>query len=123
MKNDRSLLSNFFNGFRFALAGLRSAFLSELNIKFHFAAAIVVIVAGIYFNVTSVDWLLIVGAIGFVLTAEYLNTAIEQLTDLASPQFSEKAGRVKDIAASAVLIASITAATIGMIIFYPYLIK
>lgn len=104
-----------------ALLGLKSAFASENNIRFHLLAVIMVVAAGIYFHLPSGAWLWIVAAIGWVLTVEYMNTAIEKLTDIVSPQFDERAGNVKDIAAAAVLIATLTAIVIGVIIFFPYL--
>lgn len=107
--------------FRPALLGLKSAFTSENNIRFHLLAVIMVVAAGIYFHLPSGAWLWIVAAIGLVLTVEYMNTAIEKLTDIVSPQFDERAGNVKDIAAAAVLIATLTATVIGVIIFFPYL--
>ncbi len=64
---------------------------------------------------------MIIFAIGLVISAEMINTAIETLTDLISPEHHDKAGRAKDIAAGAVLIAAISAAIIGIIIFLPYL--
>ena len=107
--------------FRPALLGLKSAFVSENNIRFHLLAVILVVAAGVYFHLPSGAWLWIVAAIGTVLTVEYMNTAIEKLTDMVAPEFDERAGNVKDIAAAAVLIATLMAIVIGVIIFLPYL--
>jgi diacylglycerol kinase (ATP) len=112
----------FLNSLLASFSGLKSAVRSETNLKFHLIAAGFVIIAGIYFNIQRSDWLLLIVAISAVLIAEYLNTAIERLTDLVSPKFDPKAGNVKDIAAGAVLLASIAAIAIGVIIFLPYLL-
>lgn len=74
---------------------------------------------GFYLEVTITDWLWLIAAIGFVLVTEIINSAIENLVDLVSPEKQKKAGLIKDMAAAAVLIASITAAIIGVLIFYP----
>ena len=65
------------------------------------------------------EWCIILLVIGMVLAAELMNSAIEMLTDLASPAYSKKAGRLKDMAAGAVLITAITAVIVGLIIFIP----
>ena len=80
-----------------------------------------VIVCSYFLGLGRTDWLLVIFCIGFVLTAEIFNSAIEVLTDIASPERNSKAGLVKDMAAGAVLIAAITAAIIGLIIFVPKL--
>lgn len=103
-----------------ALSGMKNAFLSENNFHFHLVAALIAIVLGIYFQVQQNDWLWLIAAIGFVFTMEYLNTAIEKLTDLVSPEYDVRAGNVKDIAAGAVLMASLTAVVIGVVVFWPY---
>ena len=85
----------------------------------HVLAALSVIIAGIYFKITSTEWMAVVFAIGIVVVAEMLNTAIEKLTDMVSPGIHPDAKVVKDIAAGAVLMASISALTIGLIVFLP----
>lgn len=66
------------------------------------------------------EWCLLAGCIGLVFTAEIFNTAIETLTNLVSPEWHNLAGKTKDLAAGAVLAASITAAIVGSIVFLPY---
>lgn len=103
-----------------AWKGMKIAVVSENNFRIHLIAAIVVIVLGYYLKVQRNDWLWLTAAIGLVFITEYLNTALEKLTDLVSPQFDERAGKVKDIAAGAVLMAALIAVVIGVIVFYPY---
>jgi diacylglycerol kinase len=76
-------------------------------------------VFGILFAISIAEWMLCLLCFGLVITAEMLNTAIENLVDLASPQKHVLAGKAKDIAAGAVLVAAIVAAIVGLIIFLP----
>jgi diacylglycerol kinase len=105
--------------FGFAVAGLRYAFKTQPNFKFHIFALLVVGILGWYLRLDRTEWLWILAAISMVLVAELLNTAIETLVDLVSPAYHVKAGIVKDTAAAAVLVAAIIAAAIGLIIFIP----
>ena len=89
--------------------------------RLHILSAIGVIVAGYIFQVTKLEWCLLAGSIGLVITAEIFNTSIETLTNLVSPKHHPLAGKTKDLAAAAVLIAAITAAIGGLIIFVPYI--
>ncbi len=107
--------------FKPAMNGLKTGFMTENNLKIHLVAAIAVILAGYFFKIMRNDWLWLVAAMGLVFTTEFLNTAVEKLTDLVSPDYNELAGRVKDIAAAAVVIICLTAALIGLIVFFPYL--
>jgi diacylglycerol kinase len=90
--------------------------------KIHALAAVLVVIMGITVDLTVVEWCLVLIAFGLVLGAELLNTAIENLVDLVHPGFDERAGKVKDIAAAAVLVCAIIAAIIGCIIFIPKLL-
>ena len=110
-----------YNSFKFAFKGLNSAVRSEPHMRLHILSAIGVIVAGYIFQVTKLEWCLLAGSIGLVITAEIFNTSIETLTNLVSPKHHPLAGKTKDLAAAAVLIAAITAAIVGLIIFVPYI--
>ena len=111
-----------YNSLKFAIKGINSAVRSEPHMRLHILSAIGVVVAGFLFNVTKAEWCLLAGSIGLVITAEVFNTSIETLTNLVSPEHNPLAGKTKDLAAAAVLIASITAAIIGLIIFIPYVL-
>lgn len=91
------------------------------NAWIHIIAACFVIVLGIYFSITSLEWIALIFAMGFVMVAEAFNTAIEIDIDLTSPEYHPYARDTKDVAAGAVLLASITALVVGCIIFIPYL--
>lgn len=105
--------------FKYALKGIRLLFQSETNARIHLAFTLLVIAGGVFFSVSTTEWCLLVLAITIVLCAEGMNTSIEYLTNLASPNFHELAGKTKDVAAGAVLISAIGAAIVGCIIFFP----
>ena len=105
--------------FKYALKGIRLLFLSETNAKIHLAFTFLVIAGGLFFSVSTIEWCLLVLAIAMVLCAEGMNTAIEYLTDLVSPNFHELAGKTKDVAAGAVLVTAIGATVVGCMIFLP----
>lgn len=103
--------------FRYAFRGIRYMLKTQHNAWIHLFAAFVVIFAGFWFSVSTTDWVLIVLAIGFVFTAETFNTAIELMVDKISPEYDNKAGIIKDVAAGAVLFSAIAAAVVGIIVF------
>lgn len=105
--------------FVYAFAGIKELIKKEHNAWIHCFATICVIVCGIFFNISRMEWIAVSICIGMVLMAEAFNSAIERLTDIVSPEYNKKAGKVKDLAAGAVLLAAIGAATVGLIIFIP----
>ncbi|MBR6433364.1 MAG: diacylglycerol kinase family protein [Bacteroides sp.] len=110
-------------GFGYAWKGIRCCIGKEQNLSFHLIAAIIVVIAGFILSITKIEWTIVILCIGVVIAAELFNTAIERLVDLVSPQQHPIAGKVKDIAAGAVLVCAVTAAIIGLIIFVPYLTR
>lgn len=111
----------FLKGFVYAYRGLSYAYSGQLNFKVHTLATVAVLLCGYFFKISIVEWLWITAAIALVIITELLNTAIETLVDLVSPEFHPKAGTVKDLTAAAVLIAALTAVLIGLLIFLPKL--
>ncbi len=103
--------------FKYALEGIRVLFLSEPNARIHLVISILVILAGFYFQLSKIEWMIILLTIALVITAEAFNTALEKLTDLASPDIHPLAKKVKDIAAGAVLISVVFAVIIGVVVF------
>lgn len=85
----------------------------------YLCAIIVVIISGFYFNVSNLEWIALVFALGFVIVSEVLNTAIEIDIDLTSPEFHPYARDTKDVAAAAVLLSVVFAIIVGIIIFLP----
>ncbi|MDQ3049996.1 MAG: diacylglycerol kinase family protein [Bacteroidota bacterium] len=106
-------------GFHYAINGLKTAFVSELNLKTHTIATFLVVMAGWYFEITRMEWIVVVMAIGMVISIELINTAIEYFVDFISPEIHPAAGKIKDISAGAVLVAAIAACITGLIIFLP----
>lgn len=107
--------------FSFALAGIGVMLRTQHNAWIHLAATIVVVGAGLWFDVARAEWIWLVLAMIAVWTAEALNTAFELLCDVASPEFHPLVKQAKDVAAAAVLIAAIGATIIGLLVFVPHL--
>ena len=113
------MLKKRLNSFRYAIAGIVSMVGSQANVKLHLLAAVLVIVAGCYFDLSLTEWCLVALAIASVLAVEGFNTALEHLTDLVSPEQHPLAGKAKDVAAGAVLLAALGAAAVGLLVFLP----
>ena len=107
--------------FRHAISGILLVVRTQHNAWIHLVATLAVVIAGKCLNVTRGEWLALVIAIGLVWTAEALNTAIEFLADEISLERRDRLGLAKDAGAAGVLLASITAAIIGLIVFVPHL--
>lgn len=115
----RHWLSGRIKSFGYALHGIGLLFKGEVNIRIHLVAAVVAVLLGIILRLTRNEWLAVILSISCVIAAEFINTSIERLTDLVSPDFNIEAGKVKDLAAAAVLIISIGALVVGIIVFLP----
>ena len=109
--------------FGYAWKGIRGCIGKEQNLSFHLLAACAAVLAGCLFRITTLEWAVIVLCIGLVIAAELFNTAIERLTDLASPGRHPLAGQAKDIAAGAVLVCAVAALGAGLFIFLPYVLR
>lgn len=109
--------------FTYAMNGLRSVAGSEQNFRIHLFAGAIAVMLGFYLDITRLEWLLVIGCIAAVMSIEVMNTAIEKLCDIISPQYNEKIKIVKDLAAAAVLIVSAGALITGCIIFIPRVIQ
>lgn len=116
-------MKKFLNSFVYAFNGLVYAFNTQINFKVHCFSTIFVVVLGSYLKLSLAEWLWITVSIAMVMILELINTAIEVLVDLVSPQQNSKAGAIKDIASAAVLVGSFMALTIGLIIFVPKFIS
>lgn len=109
--------------FSYALTGIKTAVKSERNMRIHVAGSIVAVGASWYFSITKMEWLFILFAIGGMFALELVNSAIERVVDLATNERHPLAKQAKDMAAGAVLIYAILSVIIGMIIFFPYILK
>jgi diacylglycerol kinase len=111
------------DSFRFACRGLKVLLKTQPNARIHAVITGLVVAAGCWFRISRTDWICVTLASGGVWSAEALNTAIEFLTDRVSPEWSREAARIKDVAAAAVLLAAITAALTGCLVFAPPLLR
>jgi len=91
----------------------------ERNARIHLTATIFVIFAGIYFHLTNAEWVMLTFAFGIVWISEAINTVIENTLDFISEKHDPKIGKIKDIAAGAVLLSAAVALVIGGLIFIP----
>ena len=112
MKN-RTLRQSFANAF----VGLRESIRDERNVRIHLAAIVLVLLAGLALRIDPVRWGVLALACGAVLATEMMNTALERLVDMVTRDHCEAARRVKDMAAGAVLIASVFAVACGVAVF------
>lgn len=103
----------------YAVQGAYKLVTTEHSIMIQFTIGVLVTIAGFYFKISTTEWLIQTLAIGLVLSVEGLNTAIEKIADFIHPQYHERIGFIKDIAAGAVFFAALTALCIGVIIYYP----
>ncbi|CAI8380004.1 MAG: Undecaprenol kinase [Owenweeksia sp. TMED14] len=109
--------------FKFAINGFIVAAFTERNLKLHLLSAITVIIAGVFFQISLAEWNSVVIAISLVFISELFNTSIETLSDTLHPEIHKGIQHTKDIAASAVVFASLCSLTIGVIIFGPHLLN
>ncbi|WP_254244041.1 diacylglycerol kinase family protein [Hymenobacter sp. BRD128] len=107
--------------FGHAFRGVGAALRSELHLQFHAVASVLALGLGLYVKLTGIEWALVALAVAGVWAAELFNTAIETLTNLVSPEYHPLAGKAKDVAAGAVLLAALGALAVGALVFGPRL--
>jgi diacylglycerol kinase (ATP) len=108
--------------FGYAFKGVAYATTSQLNFRIHLVATALALLLGYFLHIAVGEWQWLMLCITIVLVTEIFNTMIETLVDLVSPGYNEKAGRIKDMAAGAVVIAAAFAFITGIIIFLPKLL-
>lgn len=104
---------------KYALKGVWLLMTTEHSIMVQLAIAVLMTIVGWWLDISKIEWIFQILAIGLVLVAESLNTAVEKLCDFVRPEHDSKIGFIKDIAAGAVSFAAITAIIIGLIIYLP----
>lgn len=104
-----------------ALTGIAVAWREEPNFRFHVAFALLAVATSLALDISNVELLIVLSMIGFVLAAEILNTALEELCDKFQPTHDPHVAKIKDLAAAAVFIAALTSLVVGCVIFIPYL--
>ena len=116
-------MQRFFCSVGFALNGLLQLIRYERNFQLHVVAFIVVLTLGLFFGISSIEWLVIFLISALVMGLEAINTTIEHLCDLYSTEANERIKKIKDLAAGAVLIAAVFALCIAVVVFLPYVKK
>ena len=112
-------MKKFIKSLGFALEGVRQFFFRERNARIQIVIALIAIILGFWLKISSVEWLVLLFFITLVLALEMINSAIEKLCDLVSIDFHPTIKKIKDIAAGAVLLASVFSLIAGIIIFIP----
>ena len=111
------------NSFKYAFSGFFYVLKTQKNAWLHLAATIVVVSVSLWLKIGRLEWLAILLVIGLVWMAEFMNTALEVIVDLASPEKHPLAKVAKDVGAASVLIAAILAVIIGVSILWQPLIE
>ncbi|MEK9154025.1 MAG: diacylglycerol kinase family protein [Patescibacteria group bacterium] len=104
---------------RYAIKGIRIAWREEISFRLQSFAAVLVSLLGWLFDITAIEWIAVILTMGSVLSAEAFNTALEELCDKYKSGHDPHIGKIKDLAAASVLIASFAALIVGAIIFLP----
>lgn len=107
------------NSFKYAFQGILASLKTERNMKIHMIIMVLVIIAGMIFKISKIEWMICILLFVVVIAGELLNTSIETIVDMIMPEKNEKAKIAKDVAAGAVLVIAIGAVIIGFIIFIP----
>lgn len=113
----------FIKSFGYSIDGLKYAYKYEQSMLIHVIATIAVITVNLLLKVTGMEWLITLLAIGMVLSAELINTAIEAVVDLVTLEIHPLAKIAKDCGSSATFVLALMAAAIGLVVYIPYLIK
>lgn len=121
MAKKESFLVNRIKSIGFAINGVLLLLKTESSVQIQLVIALLVTLAGFYFEISITEWMLQTLAIGLVIAAEGINTAIEKLSDYINPKQDTKIGLIKDISAGAVFMAAIAALILGLIIYIPKL--
>jgi diacylglycerol kinase len=119
--NNGKTVRDFLKSFIYAIHGLWSGIADQRNLKFQLGIGAIVVGAGFYLSITAIEWCIILLCIAMVIGLELVNTALENLVDLVTLERKPLAGKIKDIAAGAVLIVSVLSVIIGVTIFRKYL--
>ncbi|MBF6642137.1 diacylglycerol kinase family protein [Flavobacterium sp. J49] len=118
-EKDNSFITGRLKSVGYAFKGAFKLITTEHSVMVQFSLAIIMIIAGFYFDIDRYEWMMQILAFGLVLGIESLNTAVEKIADFVHPEFHDKIGFIKDIAAGAVLFAALAAIAIGLLIYVP----
>jgi diacylglycerol kinase len=114
-------MANFLRHIGYASEGILYFFKNERNGRIQAVVAILIIGAGFYFNISKTEWCIVLGSIGWIISLELVNTAIERICEMLSKEYNPMVKIIKDVAAGAVWWSAVLIALIGLIIFLPYI--
>ena len=121
-QKDNTFFTGRLKSMGFALKGAFKLITTEHSVMVQFALGILITIAGFIYNISHEEWLIQTLAIGLILSIEGMNTAAEKIADFIHPDYHERIGFIKDIAAGAVFFAAMTAIAIGLMIYVPKII-
>ncbi len=120
-QKDNSFFTGRFKSVGFAIKGAHKLITTEHSVMVQTSLVVLMTIAGFYFKIDRYEWIMQIFALGLVLSIEGLNTAVEKIADFIHPEFHDRIGFIKDIAAGAVFFAALTAVIIGCLIYIPKL--
>jgi len=115
-------IKRLFKSFKYAVKGLFLVMRDEQNFRVHIVFALIALGFSWFYQITQMEWIVVVLLISLVMLMEVINSAIERVTDVLKPRINDFVMEIKDIMAAAVMLASFVAIIIGLIIFIPYLL-
>ena len=118
-EKDNTFVTGRLKSMGFALKGAVKLITTEHSVMVQSSIAVLLVIAGFYFQISKTDWMFQTLAFGLVLGIEGLNTAVEKIADFVHPDYHERIGFIKDIAAGSVFFAAMTAIAIGLMIYLP----
>lgn len=121
-EKDNSFFTGRLKSVGFAVKGAIKLITTEHSVMVQSSIAVLMVIAGVYFDIDRYEWMFQIFAFGLVLSIEGLNTAVEKVADFVHPDYHERIGFIKDIAAGAVFFAALTAIVIGLFIYLPRLV-
>lgn len=122
VNKDNTFFTGRLKSIGFAVKGAIKLITTEHSVMVQSSIAVLMTVAGFYYNITATEWMFQILVFGLVLSIEGLNTAVEKIADFIHPDYHERIGFIKDIAAGAVFFAALSAIAIGAIIYLPKII-
>lgn len=109
--------------FVYASRGISKAFREEQNLRVQSVIAIIILIVGLFFRISPIEWCLLIFIIGLVILMELANSAVERIADVLKPRIHTYVKEIKDITAAAVMISAFMSIVIGLIIFIPYIVN
>ncbi len=118
-QKDNTFLSGRMKSVGYAFKGMIKLITTEHSVMVQSSVGVLMAIAGFYFSISTTEWMMQIFALGLVLSIEGLNTAVEKIADFIHPEYHEKIGFIKDIAAGSVFFAALTAMAVAGLIYVP----